>query len=46
MISEVPTITLDLITIKQNTTPVHDEYITHRLGLIPIISDDTTHIKK
>ena len=43
-LSEVPSMTIDDVFFYENTSILNDEYISHRLGLIPLITDLDSYV--
>ena len=45
MIGEIPTVSIDLVSIEINSSLICDEFLSHRLGLIPLKSNSAQRMK-
>lgn len=43
LIADVPTLAIDMVEIMVNTTVLSDEFLSHRLGMVPLLSMDAAN---
>lgn len=44
MIADIPTCAIDMVEIQNNTTTLPDEFLAHRLGMVPLISANASQV--
>ena len=44
ILSEIPTLAIDIVEVHTNTTVIADEFIAHRLGLVPLSSKNVEQV--
>jgi len=44
--NQIPVLAVEEVEISRNDSPLYDETIAHRIGLIPIKTDETVNVKK
>jgi DNA-directed RNA polymerase II subunit RPB3 len=45
MINEIPTMAIDLIFVEINSSLMHDEFLAHRIGLVPLFSEQAEEFR-
>jgi DNA-directed RNA polymerase II subunit RPB3 len=45
IIAEIPTMAIDIVEITENTSAINDEFLSHRLGLVPLLSQGADKFK-
>jgi DNA-directed RNA polymerase I and III subunit RPAC1 len=41
LLAEIPTMAIEKVFVYDNSSILHDEFLAHRLGLVPIFADPT-----
>ena len=44
LLAEIPTVAIDLVEVLENTSVIPDEFLAHRLGLLPLNSKDADQL--
>jgi DNA-directed RNA polymerase II subunit RPB3 len=45
ILAEIPTMAIDIVEVTENTSAINDEFLSHRLGLVPLLSQGADKYK-